>query len=68
MFSKLLAKLTDSPWVVLEVPRIILAMCVCVCVCVRVHAHMPHFYTDPSISVIFSILQSIFHVHQLYLV
>ena len=38
MFSKLLAKLTDSPWVVLEVPRIILAMCVCVCVCVCVCA------------------------------
>ena len=34
----LLAKLTDSPWVVLEVPRIILAMCVCVCVCVCVCA------------------------------
>ena len=64
MFSKLLAKLTDSPWVVLEVHRIILAMCVCV----YAHAHMPHFYIDPSISVIFSILQSIFHVHQLYLV
>ena len=43
-------------------------VCVCVCVCVCARAHMPHFYIDPSISVIFSILQSIFHVHQLYLV
>ena len=70
MFSKLFAKLTDSPWVVLEAPRIILAMCVCVCVCVRARArtHTPHFYIGPSISAIFSILQSIFHVHQLFLI
>ena len=43
MFSKLLAKLTDSPWVVLEAPRIILAMCVCVCVCVHTHATFLHW-------------------------